>query len=200
MDGNSKKPQTNASQSKYSFNIIDIILIIAIIAAAAVLLYIVAGKGLFSNDDEIEIQYTIEIQLIKNEFRQSINKLTPGTKIIDSVRSNDIGEIVSVSIDDAVVNAVDRNTGVVKRTPYPDHSKVRIVVKTKCKWDGVNFSANGKLIMAGVRIDFRTPYFISSGFCVTVEELTHDTSDTTPSATLDETTDADINKQTDVVE
>ena len=159
----------------YKFNIIDFLLIVLIIAAVSVLAYIMLGTNLLTGSEDKTILYTIEITLIKNDFIPALNKITPGTKIIDSVRSYDIGEVQEVKITPAYSNNTDMDTGVVYNKPYPDFSTVRITVKAKCKKEQAKYVVNGKTIMVGVAVNFRTPYFIGYGNCIYLEEITEAT-------------------------
>ena len=162
---NQKKP--------YKFNITDAFLILVIIIAASVLIYIVAGTGLLLGGEEVTILYTIEMRLVRNEFLPAINKIMPGDKITDSVRGYDIGEIQQVKISDGMVNAENKNKGIVERKPHPDHSRVLITVKAKAKKEGNadNYMVNGKLKMVGVQMYFSTSHFMGYGMCVELEEI-----------------------------
>ena len=156
----------------YRFNIIDFLLIVLIVAAVSVLAYIMLGTNLLTGSEDTTILYTVEITLIKNDFIPALNQITPGTKVIDSVRSYDIGEVQEVKITPAYSNNTDTEVGVVYNKPYPDFSTVRITVKTKCKKDQAKYVVNGKTIMVGVAVNFRTPYFIGYGNCIYLEDIT----------------------------
>ena len=157
----------------HKFNIIDFILIVIIIAAVLLLGYIMVGNNLFAGSENTTILYTVEIQLIRNEFITQA-PLMKGAQIIDSVRSYDLGEIQEVKITDAYSNTTDLETGVVTRKAYPDHSKVTITVKAQCKKEKAKYEINGKTIRVGARVDFRTPYLVSYGNCVAIEEINDD--------------------------
>ena len=156
----------------YKFNIIDLVLIIVILAAVAVLIYIMLGNSLLAGKEETTIIYTIEVPQIKNELIPAINEMSePGTKVIDSVRNFEIGEIVKVQIEDVFSNEMDPEAGVVFRKPYPDHSKIIITIKAKCIKNKVRYTINGKTIMVGVQMNFRTPTFVSYGNCTYIVEV-----------------------------
>ena len=158
---------------KHKFNVTDLILILIILAAAAVLIYIVAGTNLFLGGEEIDIQYTIEMPLVRNEYLPAINKIMPGDKITESVRSYDIGEIQKVSISEGLAETTNLEKGIVQRVPYPDHSRLLITVKAKAQKDSkdLNYLINGKIIMVGVQIHFRTQHFTNTGTCIAMEVI-----------------------------
>lgn len=161
----------------YKFNFIDFMLIIIIIAAVSLLIYIMLGNNLLVGSEDTTILYTIEIPLIRKDFLGSVHLITKGTTIIDSVRSYNIGEIQDVKVTDAYSNTTNLEDNIVISKLYPDHSKVTITVKAKCKKDKASYVVNGKTIMVGTRLDFRTPYLVSYGNCVAIEEIKEDKSE-----------------------
>jgi len=177
----------------YKFNIIDFVLVMIILAAVAVLLYVMLGNNLLAGKENTTIIYTIEIDLLKNELVTAANQITPGTKITDSVRGYEIGEVQSVKITDATQNRTDLSTGVVSSKPFPNHSKVIITVKAKCVKEKARYVINGKTIMVGVAISFRTPNFISYGTCTYMEIINEDGSKIENTGTeIDNTGDTEV--------
>jgi hypothetical protein len=171
-----KEFETAKSPKKpYKFNITDAFLILIIIIAASVLIYIVLGTGLFTGGEEVTIEYTIDISLIKNELVPAINRL-PGEKITDSIRGYDIGEIHQVRISEANENADNKIDGIIVETPYPNHSRVLLIVRAKARKDskGINYLVNGKLIIVGSPVHFRTQHFVGYGNCITIDEIKED--------------------------
>ena len=175
MDNRKFPDNANQTQKKtHRFNIIDFLLIVVIIAAVSVLIYIMLGNNIFSGGENTTIVYTIEIPLIRNVFLGSVDKITKGTTIIESVRSYNIGEIQDVKVTDAYSITTNLITGVVDNKPYPDHSKVTITVMAKCKKEKGRYVVNGKSIMTGTMLDFRTPYLVSHGNCIDIYEINDD--------------------------
>ena len=160
----------NNRKKARKFNIIDFILIVFIAAAAAVLLYVMLGNSLFARNEKITMVYDIEVDIIKNENIALVSQM-PGCVFTDSVRGNEIGIVQSVRVEDAYQNNTDLETGVVYRKLHLDHSKVIITVKADFTKTGPRYMVNGKNIMVGVRVDFRTPYLISYGYCTSFVEF-----------------------------
>ena len=164
--------ETSGSRKKeYRFNVIDGVLILVILAAAAALVYILAGNNILSGGKNVGILYTVEIPLLKNEFVSAVNQMQQGTEMTDSVRGYNIGEIQAVKVDAASTNSDNPTKGVVEQKPYPDYSKVTITVKAQAAKGPGGYSVNGKIIMVGELVDFRTPYFVSYGYCTSVQEM-----------------------------
>lgn len=152
------------------FNIIDLILIAVILAAVSLVVYVMSGHDVLGGSEDTAILYTIEIDLIKNDFLSSARLMTKGTKIIDSVRTNELGVVQDIKITDAFALTTDLETGVIMEAPYPGYSKVAITVAAKCKKDKIKFVVNGQPIMVGMSINFRTPYLVSYGNCTSIAE------------------------------
>jgi len=168
----SGKFSKNAEPKKaYRFNIIDFMLILVIAAAVALLVYVMLGNNILKGDDDSIILYTIEIPLIKNDFLPPVEGMMKGEKIIDSVRTNELGVVQDVKITDAVVLSTNLETGIIKETPYPNFSKVVITVRSECKIDKPKFVVNGANIMVGISINFRTPYLVSYGYITSLVEI-----------------------------
>jgi len=161
----------SAAKSQNKFNATDVFLILVIMIAAAILIYIVAGTGLFARGAELTIEYVIEIPLIRNEFLPAINQMQ-GERITDAVRGYDIGVVHQVRILDGMADAEDRVHGIVRRVPYPDHSRVFITVRAQAVRNYPRYLVNGRNIMVGVQMFFRTPHFTGYGNCVELTEIT----------------------------
>ncbi|MCL2813922.1 MAG: DUF4330 domain-containing protein [Oscillospiraceae bacterium] len=171
MDGRKFSDHAGITQKKArKFNIIDFILIMVILAAVALVVYIMLGNDVLGGSEDTAILYTIEIDLIRNDFLSSAHLMTKGTKIIDSVRTNELGIVQDIKITDAFALTTDLEPGVIIEAPYPDYSKVVITVLAKCKKDKIKFVVNGQPIMVGMSINFRTPYLVSYGNCTSLAE------------------------------
>lgn len=178
------KPERQRKSHK--FNIIDLLLIIIIIAAAAVLMFIMIGSNFFGESEETIITYTIEIPMIKNDFIETIKKVDEtkgikGQKILNSSRLTEMGEIQSIEFSPAIQNKSDlSDDGKVYERVHPDHSKVVITIKAKCKIEyaekvagrekvAARYFVNGDYVAVGVQMFFRTPYLVGYGNCTSVK-------------------------------
>ena len=160
-----------AKKKAYKFNITDVFLIAVIIIAGSVLVYIVAETGLLRGAEEVYIFYTIEIPIIGNEFIHAISRISPGDRITDAVRGNDMGEIQEVRISPAFSDTEHSITGVVRNVPFPDHSRIQIDVKARGRSEDPNYTVNGQIIMVGARKYFRTRYFTWYGTCIAMDPV-----------------------------
>jgi len=156
-------------KKQYKFNVTDVFLIAVIAVAAAVLFYIVAETGLLGGGDEFYIYYTIDIPILRNELLDGVNRMSPGDRITDSVRGNDIGEIQQVRVSQAFVNSTNRERGIVERVIHPDHSRVQIDVRARAQYNSPRYTVNGQTIMKGIQIFFRTRHFTGHGNCTALE-------------------------------
>ena len=161
--------KNNITKKSHRLNITDIFLIAVIIIAALVLVYVVAETGLLGGGDEFYIEYTIDIPIIDNEFLRGINRIAPGDRIVDGATGNDIGVIQQVRISEAFGNTTDLTVGVIQRVPHPNHSRVQLVVRARATGGDPNFRVNGRTIMAGILMYFRTRHFTWYGTCIDIE-------------------------------
>ena len=164
-------PAHSEQKKAYRFNIIDFALMLVIVAAVAILAYIMIGDNtVFMGDEDGMVLYTIEIPSIKNEFISSF-LLAKGSTIIDSVRTNELGIIQDIQITECIELTNDLAAGVVREKVRDGFSRVIITILAKCKKDGVKFSVNGLTIMVGMQLSFRTPYLIHYGNCTSLVEV-----------------------------
>ena len=190
MDNKKLSQPENAKLKKaYKFNMIDFILILFIIAAAAMLVYIMLGNNPFAENEKVEILYDIEIPLIRNELVSAVNKM-PGAKLTDSARHYELGIVQSVKIEAGYRNEMDLEAGVVYRKPFPEHSRVVITVKAEAVKTESRYQVNGRTVMVGISLNFRTPSFVSYGNCISIAEV-NEINKTNDGETLNEESEAE---------
>ena len=158
----------------HRFNFIDLLLLIIIIAAAALLVYILLGHNILGGNEDVTILYSVEMNIIRDIYIETLKETDlselKGTRVIDSIKTYDIGEIWDLKITDAYQNQKD-SSGEVKKQHFPDHSKITLTIKANCKKVNDKYMINGSTIMVGEAIYFRTPYLVSYGYCVAIEEI-----------------------------
>ena len=156
---------------KRRFNIVDFMLILLILGVAAGIAYIASG-GL-GGTSEARIEYRITVEMVRNELLEDIRRLEGGGyTVIDSVRGNYLGEVYGIEITQAYSNVTNRNTGMIERKQFPDHSRVTLIVRATADID-----SDGKRYIRGTRITvgsemhFRTTWFVSRGFCTSLKVI-----------------------------
>jgi len=161
---------------KRKFNSVDILLLLLIAAALGFGVYLAAG-GLGTAGESVIIEYTVSVDLVRDELVADISKLQTGDTMIESVRGYYLGEIVGVEVRPAESDIANRVTGVVQRRPFPDHSEVIITLRADATVRDGRFFVRGNQILPGLEIFFRTPWFVSRGFCTSIKNLSEVTDD-----------------------
>lgn len=178
------------------FNFIDALMILLVIAVIGVVAYLFLNNKIFSTDEKTEILYTIRIDRVKNELIDDIKKLEKGQTITDSVRGYDLGKIEKIEITQATANLTNRSKGYIFKDNYPDYSQIVITVRADSVEEPYGYDLNGYKIMVGAKVDFRTPYLISYGYC---RSVTH--ADGSKSSVIEtnqsDTDDSDVSEPTE---
>lgn len=157
-------------QKNKGINIIDIIIIavLAIVIAAAAFIFLRPQGG--NADGARYIDFTVELPTVKNKFKDLVKE---GDPVIETVRHTSIGQVVNVLYEDATIASTNmQEGGVMSMTPYPDHQRAEITVRGKytVNEDG-EYSVEGTAVAVGAYLNFSTPDFITSGYCIKIEPL-----------------------------
>ncbi len=159
------------TKKKRSFNVVDaliILLILAVVAVGAVLLWSNSGKN--GNANSFEIEYVVEFRTIRDEFTDNIEI---GTKLVDSAKKYQLGEVIDVSSTPAKYTGVDLNTGELVYYDYPEHSDLSLTVRTVAALDdeGMFVIDNGYRISVGTTMYIRTPNYVGTGYCTKFKKM-----------------------------
>ncbi|MBE6701011.1 MAG: DUF4330 domain-containing protein [Ruminococcaceae bacterium] len=106
----------NTKQKKHRFNIIDVLIILVVLAICLVMYYYTTARNEVNANSEVEIQYTVEV---KEVHRDNINKISIGDKVVETVRDQQIGEVVKVDVSPAYKLVTDTETGKSFVSYYP---------------------------------------------------------------------------------
>lgn len=168
------------TNKKHKFNAVDallLILILAIIGAAAFFLIISSGvlsKG--DGDGKITLEYEVEFRTVRNEFSEIIlERWKEGDKVTDASMGDEIGELVSVRVEDAVFfgNDMTGEGGKLVAYDYPNHCNITMVIRTTA---GIGEFERYVLdedydLSVGSAVYVRLPYFTYTGYCTRIQEL-----------------------------
>ena len=151
---------------KRSFNIIDAVMIVAVAALTAALVYgIVSGLGV--GNDYVRIKYVLEVGEIRSEFCQ---KAAEG----DAVRSADggeqIGKVSAVSSVPAQYTGTD-SSGAPVLSDIDGYSTLYVTVEARAKQVSTGYTVGGTLINTGNSLDVRLPSLCFEAKCISVEVI-----------------------------
>lgn len=162
MNGTVKK-------KRIRLNIIDIILLLIIFIAAALLVYIFVSGSIdsVSGDKETKIAYTVLLTGIREEFRGKINI---GDSVTDTVKLMPIGTVSNVRYEDYYSAQEDKTTGNIKYSRFPGFINITIEVSADASLKDGFYMIGGYGISVGTLVSLRVPAFTSQGYCTTLTE------------------------------
>ena len=101
---------------KYRFNIIDILIIAVIIAVVVVMYYFTVARNSVVSNSEITVDYTIELKTVRAEH---LGKIKTGDNVVETVRDQQIGEVIDVKISPSHSIVTNTLTGETYKSFYP---------------------------------------------------------------------------------
>ena len=164
------KERFGAMKTKAKFNIIDVLLIL-IIAAAAVFGAVILRSGRLGAEEasaERSIRYTVLLSNVKSQF---IRNIQPGDSVTDTVKLMPIGEVKDVRSDFATVQIEDYNAGRIVTATVPDTYDVYVTVEAMATVSDGAYMIGGYQINVGTLVSLRVPNYTGSGFCTAVSEV-----------------------------
>ena len=161
------------NKKKKLLNVIDIIIIAVLIigVAAAGFIFLRPGQEASPTGETQYIDFTIELPTVKNKFKNLVKQYDP---VLETVRHTSMGYVSEVIYEDAEIATTDiLNGGIMKMTAYPDHTRATITIRAPYSFnENGEYSVNGTAVAVGAFINFSTPSFITSGYCIKVNPLT----------------------------
>lgn len=153
---------------KRSFNFIDFLLILFVVAIIFVAINIVSPMSIISKlrgEDSHAIEYTVELVGVDTDF---IDRIKEGDSVIDAVSKNTLGSVKSVDYNSRYTE-LDYNeaekVGVV--VEYEDKVNVLITVAASATYtEGKGYAVNERRIAVGEKLSVRFPDFAGEGYCV----------------------------------
>ncbi|MDD4772455.1 MAG: DUF4330 domain-containing protein [Eubacteriales bacterium] len=155
---------------KIRLNFIDIIIILVILTAIALLAYIFLSSDikLFEGSRKVTIEYKVELRRVREEFRDFISISDHAT---DTVTQYALGEVVDVEYAPTRYTGVNRSTGSLVFSDYPEHINITVTIRAEATANGDDYSLNGYKVAVGKQISMRTPNFINEGYCTQLTEV-----------------------------
>jgi len=163
-------PRNDSKKVKFRFNLIDALLIFVILAAAAFLAYIFLSSdiNLFAGKKITAIEYTVEIRQAREEFRGLIDI---DDSVTDSVTLYSIGKVSDVSYTESQYIGVNRRTGELVYSTYPDHICITITIRAEAEVTDEGYIIGGYTLGVGKTVALRVPDYTGEGYCTTITEI-----------------------------
>lgn len=160
----------NSKKRSFSFNIVDVVLIIVAFIAVATLIFFFSQKDVVSSDkkDKVTLEYTLVFTPLREEYR---NLVDVGSSLTDAESLKELGEIVDVIYAECNYEGVDPQTGEKVYTPYPGMMTMTVTVRAEAIRTGSAYTVNGSEIVIGQSLNVRIPEFTGAGLCKSVAEI-----------------------------
>lgn len=162
---------SNAGKKKFSLDFIDVILLLIILCAAALLAYIFMSGGMKNEDSGVEcqIEYKIQIKTLREDLKGNVNI---GDTVKDASGKYEIGEVTNVTYSPYIFYSVSRDTMQVTASEYPDYVTMVVTAKADAVFKDNTYYVDDCKIYIGAGVDFRTYSFTGSGKFISLEEVT----------------------------
>ncbi len=157
-------------KAKSKFNIIDIILIAAVLAAAAFAAFMVISGRVGAKKSELRsIEYTVLLTNVKKSF---IDNIKVDDYVTDTVKLMPIGQVKEVDNDNqSEVQIEDYDIGRIVTAEVPDTYDVIVTISATANVENGFYMIGGYQINVGTLVSLRVPNFTGSGFCTSVTEV-----------------------------
>ena len=157
-------------KKKARFNIIDLLLILIVIAMIATMIYLFVPGNIFENlsaEREQEIQYTVEILGVDQDF---INNIKENDNVIDVVSKASIGTVMAVSYDTNYSELkYNEESGEGIMVSYPDKYNLIVTISAEALYNaGEGYSVDGCRIAVGEKLSLRFPDYSCEAYCIDV--------------------------------
>ena len=103
--------------NKHKFNLFDILIILGIVLVVGVMYYYTTARNSVLSNTEVTVEYIVELKTVRAEH---IDKIVKGDKVVETVRDQQIGEVVNVEVSPAYNIATNHLTGEMYVSMYPD--------------------------------------------------------------------------------
>ncbi|MBE6636596.1 MAG: DUF4330 domain-containing protein [Ruminococcaceae bacterium] len=160
----------NNGKKKLFFNFIDVLLIVAILAATVTVVFFLRERRILTpgSNETVEVIYQIEVSPLREDFR---NLVSIGDRMTDSVKLSDLGEITDVSYAECRYTGVNKTTGAIVTSTFPGHVTMILTIRADALLTEAGYEIDGRLLLLGQPLSFRTPDFTGTGTCLSLEPL-----------------------------
>jgi len=158
----------NAKDGKRTFNAVDAIIIVCVIAVALSALVIFRSSGIFGTKETVDIEYVIFINRLRSEIVQHI---TEGSKVIEGSKKYIIGESVKVTKEPYTEEVFSYQDNKLVVSEVPGLYNAYITVKAKAVLEEDGYYVNGYRISTGTYVYARLPDFCGYGYVTNVSNV-----------------------------
>ncbi len=163
----------NKSDNPLRFNLLDIIITIALIGVIALGgIYLLhrnnTGESVNGSVKNVTIEYVVSMDIVNEKYHGCIQ---PADQATDVTRAYILGDVIDVKYSESKFTALNQESGELEIFSYPDHEKVEVTFRAKAKYEGNQYNVGKAKIGVGARVQFRVPHFLGEGFCTQMKVL-----------------------------
>ena len=157
----------NKSGRRISLNFFDILIIIIVIALAAGLIYMkTRGSSEGQASEASTVTYEIEIS---NLSKDTENLIQSGDNIIDKVKKQEMGKVVSSEFYPMKKESVNLQTGDTLYAEVPGLYSAKITLEAECSDTGSSLITGGGFeVRTGTEVSILGPGYGGSGYVINV--------------------------------
>jgi hypothetical protein len=158
------------SKTKIKFNIMDALILFAILAVAAVLLYVFVfsetDDSLTSAGDACTLTYVVEVTGISEEFA---DKIAPGDAVTDSSKKLGIGTVSAVEQHPYQYLGENLTDASLVLTSVDDYCNLYVTVQADATLSGIGYSIGGYDIYVGAKVHMSFADLVCTGYCISLD-------------------------------
>ncbi len=156
------------TKRSFSFNIIDVLLILMIVAASVLLVKVIRDEQLESKEEtKAPITFTLTVTPIREEFQ---GKAGIGERLRDAESGAVLGEIVNVTYNEASVLTYHPDTGEQILSPYPGYLTMTITLRAEADVSSGFYRVGDYELQLGRSVSFHLPGLSESATLTALEE------------------------------
>lgn len=148
------------------FNIIDVVIILVVVLAAAMLLGRGFSKNVTNSNTGKTIEYTVKVQGIR---QPTFDALQQGDKLVDGATGNAIGEIFEISSEPYTENQ-NMLDGTVKALQVPDRLSAYVTITCEGVVNDDGYFLGSTQVAVGDTISLVSERVDTNGVIVAVKE------------------------------
>ncbi len=155
------------SKKKVKFNIMDALILLAVLAVAAVLLYVFvfseSGEGL--SDDTYTITYVVEVTRLNEEFA---DRVAVGDAVVDSSKKLPIGTVVAIEKHPHEHLGKNTKDGSVTLNTVDGFLDLYITIEAPATLNGISYNIGGYEVRVGTKVYLSFSDLVSEGHCISL--------------------------------
>lgn len=157
---------------KTSFNIIDALIIILVLAVCVAAYFLFFGSRQSSTDEEnsevAKVRYVLQVNELPAKYSDNIKV---DENVIDYGTHTSAGTVVAVDYENYVYVGHDKTTGEQKLTAVDDYVNLYITVEGDAVMKDQTYYVNDTSLYIGKRLDMMMPELFCSGYCISLETI-----------------------------